>query len=333
MRSVGGAAREGLRRATAAPTLWLWLWLANVLVALPAAWAVTASIQDSIGSSLANETMREGFDMTWYGEYREEARGLERTFGPEVTGAGPFYGNLEGWVTGGMFRGPAELVGLGLLYALLWTFLTGGVLEWLRDTSGKFSAGRLLENGGRFFFRFVRLGLLSAVLYFLVFRFHGWVFSRLDQALRDVTSERTVLLASLLGYLLTAVLLLLVHTCFDYAKIATVTEERRSMLVAALRGVGFVLLHPARTLGLVGLWVLASGVLLLIYAGLAPGATQSTALAIGLAFVVGQLFVVLKLIARLWLYAGQVAMWRALIDGPAVASAPAGTGPAVSDLS
>lgn len=296
--------------------LWFWLWLANVVIALPAAWVVAASVHDSVGSSLVDSTMRDGFDMAWYEEYREDnPRGMATTFGPQVSGAGPFYGNLEGWITGSMFGGPPGLVGLGLLYGLVWAFLTGGVLVRFNDTSAKFSGRRLLENGGRFFFRFVRLGVISGLLYFLIFRLQGRIFSWLAEAMREVTSERTVLLASLVVYLSIAVLLLLVHTCFGYAKIATVAEDRRSMLVAALRGVGFVLLHPGKTLGLVALWVLVSAILLLVYVVLAPGAGQSTWFTIGLAFVVGQLFLILKLIARLWLYAGQVALYRAIIDG------------------
>jgi hypothetical protein len=170
---------------------------------------------------------------------------------------------------------------------------------------------RFAQAGGLYFFRFVRLGLISAVLYFLIFRFHGWMFEWLEGATRDVTREWTVLWASLVVYTLTACLLTVVHMSFLYAKIATVVENRKVMLLAALRGFRFVFSFPGKSLGLYYGLIAVSGLLLAVYSVLAPGAGQSNLFTVALAFLVGQIYLVAKLVVRLTLYSGQTYLFKA----------------------
>jgi hypothetical protein len=103
---------------------------------------------------------------------------------------------------------------------------------------------------------------------------------------------------------------------FDYAKIATFVEDRRSMLLAALRGFGFVFSNPAKTFGLYyGLGIL--GVVLLgLYAFSAPGAGQTTVTAVVLAFIIGQAYLIAKLVLRLAFYGGQLAIYEAAGQAP-----------------
>ena len=102
--SVIGAMVAGFRRALGSPVILLWLWLVNFAVAVPATWYVTESLKRGIGPSRVHETLRDGFDVEWHDEYMDEARGLGKTFKPTVTGAGPFYENLEDWLSGGLLE-------------------------------------------------------------------------------------------------------------------------------------------------------------------------------------------------------------------------------------
>ena len=75
---------------------------------------------------------------------------------------------------------------------------------------------------------------------------------------------------------ITAILLTVVHVCFTYAKAATVVDDRRSMLLAAIRGVAFVVAHPFRTFGVYLAPAIVSVVLLVLYGLMAPGGGQTT---------------------------------------------------------
>jgi hypothetical protein len=309
----------GLRRTLRSPGVVLLLWLVNVAAAAPAAWVVTVAIRDSVGSSLVHENLRKGFDMSWYGQYKAYAEGLERTFTPAVLGIGAFLDNLEAWVTGGLFTGHAVLVALGVVYAIVWALLLGGVVDRYANPDEARGAARFFRSGGRYFFRFLRLAALSGVLYALIYWFHRRLYAVIGEQLRDVTTERVVLAYALGAVLATAVLLTLVHLCFTYAKVATVMEDRRSMLLAALRGVAFVAAHPFRILGIYLALALVSVVLLVAYGFVGPGVSQSDRAAVILTFAASQVFLIVRLALRLSALGGAAALYRSLTVGDAPA--------------
>ena len=104
---------------------------------------------------------------------------------------------------------------------LLWAMLLGGVLERFARPQWASGAASFIRSSGRYFLRFVRLALLSAPLYYVVYRLYATGNERLADWTRDVTTERTVLFYSLILAAITALLLVAVHTSFAYAKIAT----------------------------------------------------------------------------------------------------------------
>jgi hypothetical protein len=97
---------------------------------------------------------------------------------------------------------------------------------------------------------------------------------------------------------------------FDYAKIATYKENRRSMILAAIKGFRLVLGNLGRTtilyygLGFFGLLLLGA------YYVVAPGPGQASVPSVVFAFLVGQAYLVAKLLLRLTFYAGQMALYE-----------------------
>ena len=102
---------------------------------------------------------------------------------------------------------------------------------------------------------------------------------------------------------------------FDYAKICTVVEDRRNMLLATVRGLLFVLSRPFRTFGVYLGILIVSGLLLVLYVGLAPGIGQSDYAAIAWAFLVSKLFLIARLFMRLWLLGGQTVLFQLPASG------------------
>jgi len=322
--------RAGLLLGFGRPGIILGLWLVLVALALPATMLVTDAIESSIGSSRAAESMRSGFDYGWYGEFRDGAGGLAGTFGPTLAGAGAVFSNLEGFATGGWLRRHASVIALGVAFVTAWVFLVGGVLRRYAEPGVRGGAGRFLQDGAALFPRFFRLALLSGGLYLLVYRLHRYLYGRLDDWTADVLAERTVLAYSLAVVALTVCLLSLVHVGFAYAKIATVVENRRSMLFAAVRGFAFVLTHPLQTLGLYAVVGTLTLVLVAIYAGVAPAGGPSTGLGVLAAFLLGQAYLVSRLGLRLSLLGAELTLYRRLTE-PAPAPQPAGSSAGVPD--
>ena len=130
---------------------------------------------------------------------------------------------------------------------------------------------------------------------------HRWI----ETATRDTTVERTVLIYTVLAYVLVGLLFLMTQLVLDYARISLVVEERRSVLLALFRALGFVKDHRRPVLGL--FLLLAAGPLLwfLAYAWLAPGPNQSTWTAVLLAFCLGQVYLAGRWAFKLWFLASQ----------------------------
>jgi hypothetical protein len=303
----------GARRVLGAPRMLAAIWLVGFLVALPAAWAMSSILEESLGASLVQENLREGFDLEWYWLFEAGAQGIATTFGPGVVGASAFYKNLEAWITGNLFGAFPGVVAMGLLYALLWAFLLGGVLERLAHPEAPASLSRFVQAGGWYFLRFVRLALCTGVLYLLIYLAYRWIYGHLDLWTRDVTEEWKIFALSLLVLADAFFALVIVHVASDYAKIATVAREGRSMLHALGGGFRFIWLHLGAVSGIYFGLALVGAILLALYAMLAPGATQSTFAGVLFAFIVGQVFLLARLALRLTLLGSQTAYYQAMI--------------------
>ena len=308
-----GAIGSGIRQVLRAPGMVVALWLVNLLMVLPAAWSMGAILEESIGASLVHEELRKGLDLEWYWRFSEETGGIAETFTPGIVGVGAFYDNLEAWITGDLFGLFPGLVALGILYALLWAFLLGGVLERMARPEGTAALPGFIQAGGRYFPRFVRLAMMTAVPYILIYLAAHWFYEHLAYLMRDVTEERTIFTVSLLTLAAISLLLVVVHIASDYAKIATVIEEKHGMLRALAGGCRFVLTHPGAVLGIYYSIALVGVILLAIYAMLAPGARQSTIVGVSLAFIAGQVFLFARLALRLTLLGSQTAFFQATL--------------------
>lgn len=308
---------RGLRRALGEPKLLFVLWLTSSLAALPAALAVGAAIEADIGASRFHEGLDKGFDMDWYAEYdKRHDSGVPALFAPQRTGGSIVYENLDALFGGRVLSGAEALKPLLLVFGLAWILLQGGVVARLvrepapGDVLGRFSARSLFADAGRYFLRFLVLALLAGVLYWALYRIAGWGFGRLDEAFRDRGTERQLIGWVLAGGALLMLALHLVRMVFDYAKIAVVAGDLRFAPAAVWRGLRFVAAHPLEAFGVYAGIGLLSLAWLWLYAVLAPGAGQSTALGVLLALLVSQLFVAGRLFLRLALLGTQAGLYR-----------------------
>ena len=128
--------------------------------------------------------------------------------------------------------------------------------------------------------------------------------------MRDVTVERTALVVNLIAALLVIALLLLVKLTSDYAKVATVLQGRRSMLLAAWHGLRFVIDHPLRTFGAYTAIAVAGLAVLFLYSQVAPGQGQTSLDEVLLAFVIAQAFLAVRTVQKLTTYGAAVEIYQ-----------------------
>lgn len=318
---VRRALSDGIGRVAGAPALLGGVYLVTLLLAAPLALVLHGAIESHLGASVAADRVAQGADWAWWEEFRAQAEGLERTFGPSIIGFAAPLANLSAVADGN--GPPAPLLPLVALYLAVWTFLSGGILDRLARNR-RVTAAEFFAACGRHFFRFCRLAAVAGAAWWLLFGvLHGWLFDDLYGAVtRDITVERTALLIRVALYVLFAAAVLPISIVLDYARIRTVVEDRRSVIGAALAAVRFVRRRPGPTLGL---YLLASLLLLGVlaaYALVAPDAAGGGAW-VWLTLLVGQAYIAARLAARLVLLAAQTAYFQSqLAHAGYVAAAP-----------
>src|SRR3990170_3316022 len=114
------------------------------------------------------------------------AAGLGQTFTPSIIGFGAVLDNLSGLLDSAPMA--ATIAGVTAAWMLIWSFLSGGVIDRLARrrrtrTHGFFAAC------GVHFWRFLRLGIFAWLIYvFLFLHVHHWIFDDAYPALiEDLT--------------------------------------------------------------------------------------------------------------------------------------------------
>ncbi len=311
--------RDGIRRVNSAPLLLVGMCTLTLLVALPLSMALRVLMSAQLGDSMFADTLAEGASYDWWQEFLSQATGLGTTFVPSIIGFGAVLNNLGALLDN--LPMATTIVGATSAWLVLWSFLSGGVLDRYARTRPTRSSG-FFAACGTHFWRFLRLGVLSWLVYWVLFSLvHPWLFEDVyPWATRNVTVERTAFAIRLIGYLAFGSILILSNVVFDYARIRIVVEDRRTAVGALLAGARFVRRHPA----VLRLYLINGGgfvLLALLYALVSPGAPSGFAIWIALA--IGQFYIVMRHYVKLLFYASQTAYFQSQLAHAAYTAAPA----------
>ncbi len=126
---------------------------------------------------------------------------------------------------------------------------------------------------------------------------------------RGVALERTAFLVRASFYAVFVLLLAALNLVFDFAKVRTVAENRRSSLVALAASWQFIRRHPSGAVGLYLLDALSFAVVVAVYSLVAPSAGGVGAMAWA-AVVIGQAYIAGRLCVRLLFLASETALFE-----------------------
>jgi hypothetical protein len=290
----------------------------TLLVALPLSLALRGMIAAHLGDSLFADALAAGTSYDWWQEFSAQASGLATTFVPSIIGFGAVLDNLGALVDN--LPMATTVAGATAAWLVLWSFLSGGVLDRYARMRPTRAVG-FFAACGLHFWRFLRIGLLAWLVYWVLFGLvHPWLFEDVyPWATRDMTAERSAFAVRVLCYLAFGTILVVCNLVFDYARIRTVVEDRRSAIGSIVAGARFVRRHPA-TLRLYLLNGVCFLLLALVYALVAPGAPPG--LSVWVALGLGQLYIVLRHYVKLLFYASQIAYFQGMLAHVAYTAAP-----------
>lgn len=276
-----GALAAGFGLLWRRQTILWWVFAVNFLCAAFATLPALLLLSRSIGHSLAAQKLSNGFDLGIFVElFRLPAVSLQR---PAAT---------------------SYL--LALLFLLFMMFVSGGILETYRQDR-RLTTSEFFAASGLFFWRFVRLALLSIVPFVIV----SMIYQGLSKAAEKI-GDRAIAdqVGIFLGWAAIIVFLLLalsVRLWFDIAKIRAVAQNERGMWRNTWRSWRMVWHGFGSLFGMyVAISLLAWVVTLLglvIWAHLPPTALPLT-------FIILEFIVFAQLMTRLWQLASATAWYE-----------------------
>jgi len=206
---------NGIGTTARKPRITVILYAANLVFALLVALPVLALIQAELGHSLLGTSVRP-VDLMWIGE--------------AVLKHGE---SLAAIVAG--------FAGAGLAYFVLQIFLYGGTVGRIIDREGPARLGAFAGDSGRYFWRFVRLFLISVVFLALTLgAIMGLVSAIFEPLSKAAVTEWVPLILSNAHFLIALLLLSIVHMVIDYTRIAVVADEERRVLKALRHALTFL---------------------------------------------------------------------------------------------
>lgn len=307
MSTVIGAYLEGARRVVQAPAITIAACVALVLLAVPMR-AVLQSDARVAGAVDVAAPAAPGWDWSaaWASRYGETGQRIASVLMHELLG---FAGVVHVEATQLDRRPlPRSVVTALAAFWLLWTFLSGGILDRVARARPIRSAAFFAACGVHVW-RFLRLGLIVAPLYWIVWAWlHPLLFAHpIDDMGRRLMMTATFLLA-----------LAMVNLVSDYARVRIVVEDRHSAVGAFGAAVRFIRRRPVRVLGLYVLSAVVAAVIVRLWAGAVPAGSGGS----GWMFLATALYVVGRVWARLTWMAGEVVFFQGELAHASYVAAP-----------
>ena len=320
MHMIVASVLDGVKRTVSARAVLIGVFLLTVALAVPLALTLRGMLDAHLGSSLAAEQAADGVNHDWWQEFEAQAAGLGSSFTPSIIGFAAVLDNVSSILDARSQIAP--VAGALAAYLLFWTFLWGGIVDRLARQRPTHAHGFFAASGG-FFFRFLRLAGVAGLMYWFLFAaVHEWLFETwLESITRNLSAERTAFFWRVAMYAIFGALLVAVNVVFDYAKIRTVVEDRRSVLVALVASVRFVMRNQAQVFGLYAANALVFLVLVAVWALIAPGA-GGAGLSMWVGFLLAQVYLAARLFLKLQFIASQTALFQASLAHARYTAAP-----------
>jgi NADH:ubiquinone oxidoreductase subunit 6 (subunit J) len=252
------------------------IWFLSLLMVSLLALPLRASLNSALGSSTITERLIDGIDVEVFSD-----------MGEALT-------SLISYLSSGFFL----LLVVGFL---LNAFLSGGLFNSLKGSSGKFSTGEFFRASAKYFWSFlVILSVISLIVVVLALLVVGVPMSLAGNA--EVQQEGALLKTFILfssAFILLLIFLLLVA---DYARAWQVAEERN----ACFKAIGFGFRQTFRTFRSSYLLMLILLVIQVSYGWLVlnilPGMKPVSGGGVFFLFLISQSMFIIKILLKMWRY-------------------------------
>ncbi len=248
--------------------MWGLLYVFNMLFALLLTFPIFQFLNSKLSHTLALEKLSQQFDFTVFNDILNE------------------YGDIVGILSN-------QTLLSSLLFLILSIFLVGGILNVFRHRDAPFRFAGFWVGCSKFFWRILGLTILFLILQGIIAAIFFFIFNGLTAGGLDrFDSEAAIYNRAILIFPFYSFFAMLFWMIQDYSKVLMVQEDL-SLFRSVIAGIKFVFGHFFSTFSLYFLNLLTFAILLYVYWQIPTGN------AVGAAFLLGQLFLVLRIGTKL----------------------------------
>jgi len=164
---------------------------------------------------------------------------------------------------------------------------------------------------GKYFFKFLRLLLISLVLYVVVYIWGRGLLDSLHGYLtQNAGTERFVVILGFVKDIIIIFVIFLINMIFDYAKVRTVLEEGKWMIIETLKSISFIFSNFFRALLVYYLYALLGLIFIVLYWLGHTYIPQVTIWMIVAAIAVQQVYIIINIWVRYSLLGSEMAFYK-----------------------
>jgi hypothetical protein len=271
----------GIRTSNQSLRMVALLYCINLALAAILALTLRSIISSTVGDSMALHNLIKDFDYTVYSDFMFK------------------HGARVGALT-------SQVTWLILFSMLVNTLLGGGIISTVASPDRRFSMRSFFEGCGNYFLRFLGLlvifGLILVLVGALLIAILGAIHSGLTSSSVSEVIPITLGLVLILVFLFVMMLIVMMA---DYAKIAMVVNDIRSVFKASWTGMKFVFRNFFKAVGLQLVIVILGILAIVLYLFLANWIGMATPITVFLTFIIQQVSVGFKSWTRVLTFASE----------------------------
>jgi hypothetical protein len=301
--------RDGILQVLRAPGLVVAILIVTMMAAAPFALVLRGQLAAALENQPPIALGSGEIDADWWSEFRQHADGLAATFTPTVIGFAAPLDNLSA-VLDATPR-PFALAGPVAIAVIVWAFIWGIALQRFhlrRRLSMKDAVAAGVSTLGRFVIISVAAAIVQLLLFLTIHRLlFGVVYPSL---IGDATTETTAFAIRVALYVIFGSVIVTVSMIADYTRVAQVVVAPAGLSEMFGTGIRFVRRHFASVAMLYVLTGLLFVVLMVGYGVIDIGGGSRVGGWRGV--VLGQAFIIGRLLVRLISGASQVTLFKTL---------------------
>lgn len=199
---------------------------------------------------------------------------------------------------------------MGMFYFLFTVFFTGGILNILKDENHKFSAVNFFSECGKYFFRYLRMGIYLLIVQILIGVIVFLPLSLILASNYETTlNEASLFYISVTGGIIYLLLFILVLIIGDYAKIILYDNDSKKVIKSIYTAFKFTSRHLFGTY-LLYILILAVPVLLFaVYFWLDSAIGMVSGFTIFIMFLIQQVFIWLRVLVKVWFLGSELTFY------------------------